>query len=351
MQCSRCANRGMVEIRMKIAGEDVMFRQCGRCEAKTWLSVDGPMSLSRVLDWPASPADVRARPRPGVGGKRAIHRPVRVPPDRDDEEGAPRGSFSRPAACPGLRTGPRAEKMTRHDGERAPAGGARCPVSRWCPSPAADAVLPPTDRDLTVAWRVLAALSSSPAAALVLWQLNPRLLLRTRPRTAATWGRTSGSRPTCGTTCCPNFRVAGWSPDWFAGLPGRAVLLPAAGAARGPARPRPAVQRGVQARSPCSGRSRCPRRRTASPGAQGAPARTGALRGRDRRCSSSSRASAADPGTHDATIQFNQRIMGGPIVSALGGVLVHARVVFGLGFLGALAYPLRTGSGCGWPRR
>jgi hypothetical protein len=50
MQCSRCANRGMVEIRMKIAGEDVTFRQCGRCEAKTWLNVDGPLSLSRVLE-------------------------------------------------------------------------------------------------------------------------------------------------------------------------------------------------------------------------------------------------------------------------------------------------------------
>lgn len=50
MQCSRCAKDGMVEIRMKIAGEDVTFRRCGRCEAKHWLSADGPVSLSRVLD-------------------------------------------------------------------------------------------------------------------------------------------------------------------------------------------------------------------------------------------------------------------------------------------------------------
>ena len=50
MQCSRCAKQGMVEIRMKIAGEDVMFRQCGRCEAKSWLSSDGPLSLTRVLE-------------------------------------------------------------------------------------------------------------------------------------------------------------------------------------------------------------------------------------------------------------------------------------------------------------
>ena len=35
---------------MKIAGEDVMFRQCGRCEAKSWLTIDGPLSLTRVLE-------------------------------------------------------------------------------------------------------------------------------------------------------------------------------------------------------------------------------------------------------------------------------------------------------------
>jgi hypothetical protein len=40
----------MVENRMKNAGEDVIFSQCGRCEAKTWLNVDGPLSLSRVLE-------------------------------------------------------------------------------------------------------------------------------------------------------------------------------------------------------------------------------------------------------------------------------------------------------------
>src|SRR3954463_12866741 len=93
MQCSRCANRGIVEIRMKIAGEDVMFRQCGRCEAKTWLSVDGPMSLSRVLEMARV---TRCRSRRGPDRRRvatAPSRPVRAQPDRDDEEGAPRGSF------------------------------------------------------------------------------------------------------------------------------------------------------------------------------------------------------------------------------------------------------------------
>jgi len=40
----------MVEIRMKIAREDVLFHSCGRCESKIWSSSDGPMSLDRVLD-------------------------------------------------------------------------------------------------------------------------------------------------------------------------------------------------------------------------------------------------------------------------------------------------------------
>lgn len=50
MQCSRCAKSGMVEIRMKISGEDLTFHSCGRCEARQWSSIDGPMSLDRVLD-------------------------------------------------------------------------------------------------------------------------------------------------------------------------------------------------------------------------------------------------------------------------------------------------------------
>ncbi len=50
MQCSRCAKAGMVEIRMTIAGEDLMFHSCGRCEAREWSSTDGPVSLARVLD-------------------------------------------------------------------------------------------------------------------------------------------------------------------------------------------------------------------------------------------------------------------------------------------------------------
>jgi len=40
----------MVEIRMTVAGEDLTFRSCGRCEAKHWLNAEGPLPLARVLD-------------------------------------------------------------------------------------------------------------------------------------------------------------------------------------------------------------------------------------------------------------------------------------------------------------
>ena len=66
MQCSRCAKQGMVEIRMKIAGEDVMFHSCGRCESKAWSSTDGPMSLDRVLD--LRPTLTRDSAAPHTGG-------------------------------------------------------------------------------------------------------------------------------------------------------------------------------------------------------------------------------------------------------------------------------------------
>jgi hypothetical protein len=52
---------------------------------------------------------------------------------------------------------------------------------------------------------------------------------------------------------------------------------------------------------------------------------------------------AATPGTHDATIQFNQRIMGGPIVSSLAGEYSFTlALTIALAFLGALAFSLRT---------
>jgi hypothetical protein len=40
----------MIEIRMKIAGEDVLFASCGRCEEKHWMTAEGPLAFPRVLE-------------------------------------------------------------------------------------------------------------------------------------------------------------------------------------------------------------------------------------------------------------------------------------------------------------
>jgi hypothetical protein len=40
----------MIEIRMAVGGEDIAFRRCGRCDAKAWVGLDGPVALGRVLD-------------------------------------------------------------------------------------------------------------------------------------------------------------------------------------------------------------------------------------------------------------------------------------------------------------
>ena len=84
MQCSRCANNGIVEIKMKIAGEDVMFRQCGRCEAKSWLTD----RRSDVADPGARDGQGRrasglpARPPPGTGRRRRHHGPEPGEPEQ-----------------------------------------------------------------------------------------------------------------------------------------------------------------------------------------------------------------------------------------------------------------------------
>ena len=50
MHCARCSKAGMIEIRMRVAERDVTFRRCGRCEAQTWETADGPVPLVHVLE-------------------------------------------------------------------------------------------------------------------------------------------------------------------------------------------------------------------------------------------------------------------------------------------------------------
>jgi hypothetical protein len=40
----------LIEIRMRVGGEDVTYRRCGRCEAHAWETESGDIPLSRVLD-------------------------------------------------------------------------------------------------------------------------------------------------------------------------------------------------------------------------------------------------------------------------------------------------------------
>lgn len=40
----------MIEIRIRVADCDVTFRRCGRCEAQTWETADGPVPLVHVLE-------------------------------------------------------------------------------------------------------------------------------------------------------------------------------------------------------------------------------------------------------------------------------------------------------------
>jgi hypothetical protein len=40
----------MIEIRMRVAERDLTFRRCGKCEAQTWETADGPMPLAQVLE-------------------------------------------------------------------------------------------------------------------------------------------------------------------------------------------------------------------------------------------------------------------------------------------------------------
>ena len=154
-------------------------------------------------------------------------------------------------------------------------------------------------------------------------QLGPSLVLR---NTTITGGDTGAH------VWFPDFlidhflpwRVAGWSNDFYAGFPRRAVLLPVPGGADRAARRRPPVQHRVQARHRRSDRSRCRRARTCSRAASAhhvlrapmlALAATGFLFFKDG---------------GDATMTFDFHIMGGNLPSTLAGefsFMIAARAV------------------------
>ena len=56
MRCNRCTKGSLIEIRMTVAGADLTFRRCGRCENQVWECVDGPLPLDHGAG--ARPRDV-----------------------------------------------------------------------------------------------------------------------------------------------------------------------------------------------------------------------------------------------------------------------------------------------------
>lgn len=53
MACAGCTDNDrtdVITIRMHIAGDEVTFRRCGRCETNVWEGGGGRISLEEVLD-------------------------------------------------------------------------------------------------------------------------------------------------------------------------------------------------------------------------------------------------------------------------------------------------------------
>jgi hypothetical protein len=205
-----------------------------------------------------------------------------------------------------------------------------------------DIGLPPPDPDLRLAWRILGIVVVVVCCGTVLWLLKPELLLRNTTPNGGDMGAHVWFPAYLRDHLLPSFRVAGWSPDWFAGFPAGQfyfpfpavlvvlgdvvlpynvafklvsavgpVLLPAAAYFLG---------RGLQVRRP-------------GPELFAVAATVFLF----------FKGIAAVAGTHEATIQFNQRIMGGPVVSALAGEYSFTfALTLALAFLGALAFALRT---------
>ena len=90
----------------------------------------------------------------------------------------------------------------------------------------ADLLLPPRDRDLTLAWRVLGAVVVVACCALVLWVLHPSLLLRDTTPNGGDLGAHVWFPAFLRDHLLPDWRVAGWSNDWFGGFPAGQFYFP-----------------------------------------------------------------------------------------------------------------------------
>ncbi len=50
MQCATCAKDTVIEIHMRVAGDDVRFRRCSVCEQSEWDGSEGERSLGDILE-------------------------------------------------------------------------------------------------------------------------------------------------------------------------------------------------------------------------------------------------------------------------------------------------------------
>jgi hypothetical protein len=48
--CTGCAKTMLITIRMRVAGREIVFHRCSKCEANTWQDDSGVLSLTEVLD-------------------------------------------------------------------------------------------------------------------------------------------------------------------------------------------------------------------------------------------------------------------------------------------------------------
>ena len=55
MSCTGCAKDTVVAILMRIAGDDIVFRRCSRCEANIWEDVDGEITLDIAKAYASTP--------------------------------------------------------------------------------------------------------------------------------------------------------------------------------------------------------------------------------------------------------------------------------------------------------
>jgi hypothetical protein len=207
---------------------------------------------------------------------------------------------------------------------------------------AADAALPPADRDLARVWRWLGVAVVGACAVAVLAILDPRLLLRDTTPNGGDMGAHVWFPAYLRDHLLPSLRVAGWSNAWFGGFPAGQFYFPLPAVAivvLDVVLPYNVAFKLVTAIGPltlpAAGYALGRGLRVRRPGPElFAVAMTMFLffRGVD-----------AATGSHAADIQYNQRIMGGTLVSMLAGEFSFSIALsLALFALGALAWSLRT---------